>query len=68
MKETVMSVLTSYYTWIAVELIVIAVLVFFVLKYSRRKKIRKQDIEKRELAFRYKELDEMLANKKRNRR
>ncbi len=68
MKGTIVSVLTSYYTWIAIELLIIAVLVFFVLKYSRRKKIRKQDIEKKELAFQYKELDNMLANKKRNRK
>ena len=68
MKDTLISIFTSYYTWIAIELIIIAVLVFFVLKYSRRKKIKTQDIEKRELAFQYKELDEMLTNKKRNRR
>lgn len=66
MKEAIIGILTSYYTWIAIELIVVAVLVFFVVKYARKKKIIKQDIEKRNLAFQYKELDEKLANKKRN--
>lgn len=68
MKETAINIITSYYTWIAIELIAIAVLVFFVLKYSKKKRVTQQDIEKRKIAFQYKELDEMLINKKRNER
>ena len=38
MKEILLNIATSYYTWIALELIVLAVLVFFVRKNKRRKK------------------------------
>ena len=66
MKEILINIFTSYYTWIAIEVIVIAILVFFVIKNSRKKKATLRDIEKRNIAFQYKELDEMLANRKRN--
>ncbi len=65
MKEVLMSIITSYYTWIVLELIIAAVLVFFVAKYSRANKEIKKSIGVRKAAHQYQELDEMLVNKKR---
>lgn len=66
MKEILLNIATSYYTWIAVELIVIAVLVFFVRKNKRRKKATKKALEEQITASQYQELDNMLVNRKRN--
>ena len=66
MKEILLNIATSYYTWIAVELIVIAVLVFFVSKNKRRKKKTKKALEEQITASQYQELDNMLVNRKRN--
>lgn len=65
MKETVIDILTSEITRIAVELIIAAVLVFFVVKYSGKKKEILRDREKSAAAVQYRELDEMLVNKRR---
>lgn len=68
MKDIILGIITSYYTWIAIELIVIGILVFFIVKYSRMKKEKKREIERRTESQRYQELDEMLVNRKRSRR
>lgn len=65
MKETVIDILTSEITWIAVELIIAAVLVFFVVRYSGKKKEILREREKSAAAVQYRELDEMLVNKRR---
>ena len=64
MKETILSIFSSFYTWIAIELIIIAVLVFFVVRYSRRKKAKISEISRQKETSRYSELDDMLVNRK----
>lgn len=66
MKGIIIGILTSYYTWIAIEVILIAVLVFFVRKYSRRKKAAQRELAKQTQAVQYRELDEKLENKRRS--
>ena len=62
MKETLIGILTSYYFWIAIEAIIIAVLLYFVVKYSTRNKALRKELETESQKSQYKELDEMLAN------
>lgn len=66
MKSILIGILTSYYTWIAIELILIAVLVFFVRRYSRKKKAAQRELAKQTQAVQYRELDEKLENKRRS--
>lgn len=66
MKEILLTIITSYYTWIVIELIVLAVLVFFVRKNSLRKKAIKAALEEQYTASQYMQLDNMLVNRKRN--
>ena len=68
MRDVFLEIVTSYYTWIAIEMIAIAVLVFFVAKNSRRKKEITEEMNKLTVAHQYRELDEMLINKKRGER
>ncbi|MBE6019098.1 MAG: hypothetical protein E7230_01995 [Clostridiales bacterium] len=68
MKETLILILTSRVTWIAIELIIAGVLLFFVVKNSKRNKALKAEIDKKTSAYQYQELDEMLKNKKRGNR
>lgn len=68
MKEMILEIIKTYYFWIVVELVVIAILTFFIMKNSRRKKAIKEDMEHNLLASQYRELDEMIANKKRGNR
>lgn len=59
-----MKILTSYYLWIAVEAVVIAALLFFVIKYSRLKKARTSEMASRKERSLYSQLDEQIINKK----
>lgn len=65
MKETILQILQIPYCWIAVELILIAVLAFLIKKNSRKKKAIREDMEHRLRADKYRELDEMLDNPRR---
>ena len=68
MKEKVMMLLTNPITWIVAELIVIAILIFLVRKYSRRKNELEQALESSMQSQQYKDLDERIANRKRSER
>lgn len=69
MKGTMTEILTSPIFWIVLaELLAIAILTFFIMKNSRRKKTIKADIEHSMRVSQYRELDEMLENKKRGKR
>ena len=68
MKDIILTIITSRITWIAIELIVIGILVFFVAKASKRNKALKSDIDRKTEIYQYQELDEMLKNKKRGSR
>ena len=66
MKETILQILQTPYFWIAMELILVAVLAFLIKKNSRRKKTIREDMEHRLRADKYRELDEMLDNPRRD--
>ena len=69
MKETMTEILSSPILWIVLaELLAIAILVFFIMKNSRRKKTIKEDIAHNLRVSQYRELDEMLVNTKRGKR
>ena len=68
MKDIIIAIITSRVTWIAIELIAVGILVFFVVKASKRNKAIRADAQKRTEAYQYRELDEMLKNKKRGNR
>ena len=68
MKEIILTIITSRVTWLAIELIVIGILVFFVAKASKRNKALKSELDRKNEAYQYQELDEMLKNKKRGSR
>lgn len=66
MKETILQILQTPYFWIAMELILVAVLAFLIKKNSRRKKTIREDMEHRLRADKYRELDKMLDNPRRD--
>ena len=68
MKELFLEMIASHIFWIAVELLVIAILAFFIIKNTKRKKTIKEDLEHIYRDSQYRELDKMLVNKKRERR
>ena len=62
MGDTLTGILTSYYFWIAIEAIIIAVLLYLVVKYSRLNKALKKEDDIRNRQNQYRELDNMLVN------
>lgn len=64
MEEQLKEIFTSYYFWLAVEIIVAAVLIVFTTKYSRLKKARAAEISSKQELSRYSQLDEQITNKK----
>ena len=62
--NTVKEILTSYYFWLAVEAVIIAVLVVFVSKFARLKSARTADLNSKKESSRYNQLDEQIMNKK----
>ena len=68
MEEQLKAIFTSYYFWIAVEVIVAAALIVFTVKFSRLKKARTAEISNRQEQSRFSQLDEQITNKKGNNR
>lgn len=64
MEEQLKEIFTSYYFWLAVEVIVAAVLMVFTVKFSRLKKARAAELDNRKESSKYSMLDEQITNKK----
>ena len=64
MGEQFKEIFTSYYFWLAVEIITVAVLIVVSSKYSRLKKARAAEISSKQELSRYSQLDEQITNKK----
>ena len=62
--ETVKAIFTSYYFWLAVEAVIITVLLVFVTKYSKLKKERAAELDRKKESSRYAQLDEQLTGRK----
>lgn len=59
-----MEILKSYYFWLAVEAVIIAVLLVFVVKFSKLKASRVAEVNSKKESTRYSQLDEQITNKK----
>lgn len=68
MEEQLKEIFTSYYFWLAVEVIVAAVLMFFTVKFSRLKKTRAAELSSMQEKNKYNMLDEQITNKRGNNR
>ena len=64
MGEQFKEIFTSYYFWLVVEIITVAVLIVVSSKYSRLKKARAAEISSKQELSRYSQLDEQITNKK----
>ena len=64
MQEQLKEIFTSYYFWLALEAVIIAVLVVFTSKYSRLRKSRTEDMMSKHEMNLYNKLDEQITNKK----
>jgi hypothetical protein len=64
MEETLKAIFTSYYFWLALEIVVIVVLAVFCRKYSVLKKRRAAELSSVQELNRYNRLDEMITNRK----
>ena len=64
MGEQFKEIFTSYYFWLAIEIITAAVLIVVSSKYSRLKKARAAEISSKQELSRYSQLDEQITNKK----
>lgn len=62
--DAVKEILTSYYFWLAVEAVIIAVLLVFVIKYSKLKSARNAELNSKKESSRYNQLDEQITNMK----
>lgn len=61
--DTLKSIVTNYYFWLAVEAIIAVVLIVFVSKYARLKKARVAEMSSNKERNRYSQLDEQITNK-----
>ncbi|MBR3200980.1 MAG: hypothetical protein IKG17_06555 [Mogibacterium sp.] len=68
MEEQLKEIFTSYYFWLAVEVVVAAVLIFFTVKFSRLKKARVAEINSKQELSKFNMLDEQITNKRGNNR
>lgn len=68
MEEQLKEIFTSYYFWLAVEVVVVAVLIFFTVKFSRLKKARVAEINSKQELSKFNMLDEQITNKRGNNR